>query len=381
MYQCRVCSCELPEEPLIRLENVPKVAQFFPDAGSIDSDQGINLTIFQCSGCGLVQTGSEPVHYYKEVVRATAISQEMTDFRRSQFDEFVRDFSLQGKKILEVGSGSGEYLQIMNQLDVDAYGLEYSAKSVRQCCQSGLNVIQGFVENDKFLLNNAPFDAFYMLNFLEHLPQPNSVLRGICNNLAEGAIGLVEVPNSDMILQKNRFWDFTSDHLLYFTKETLNTSLSLNGLEVLECGTAWHDYNISAVVRKRNIWDVAEFETQREHIRLDLLKFISRFGENKVAIWGAGHQALAMMALMNLSEKIKYVIDSANFKQNKFTPATHIPIVAPDQLSADPVDAVIIMAGGYSDEIAYTLGTMKANVQIAILRDFGLEENINRRCG
>ena len=374
MHQCRVCSCELPVEPLVRLENMPKVAQFFPDAVSLDSDQGINLAVFQCLGCGLVQISNDPVHYYKEVVRATAISKEMTDFRWNQFNEFIRDYSLQGKKIIEIGSGSGEYLQIMHQLDVDAYGLEYSAKSVRHCCQCGLNVIQGFVDNDKFLLHNAPFDAFYLLNFLEHLPQPNSVLRGICNNLAEEAIGLIEVPNSDMILQKKRFWDFTSDHLLYFTKETLNTFLSLNGLEVLEIGTVWHEDNISAVVRKRKIWDVSMFQEQREFIRLELQKYISRFGDNRVAIWGAGHQALAMMALMNLSEKIKYVIDSADFKQNKFTPATHVPIVAPDQLRTDPVDAVVIMAGGYSDEIAYTLRTMQSKVQIAILRDFGLEE-------
>jgi MoaA/NifB/PqqE/SkfB family radical SAM enzyme len=44
-------------------------------------------------------------------------------------------------------------------------------------------------------------------------------------------------------------------------------------------------------------------------------------------------------------------VDSAVFKQGKFTPATHIPIVAPQALEQDPVDAVIVMAASYCDEV------------------------------
>ena len=68
------------------------------------------------------------------------------------------------------------------------------------------------------------------------------------------------------------------------------------------------------------------------------------------------------------------IVDSAEFKQGKYTPATHIPIVSPDMLDTDPVDAVIIIAGSYSDEVVRTIQRKyDGNMDIAVLRDYGLE--------
>jgi hypothetical protein len=93
-----------------------------------------------------------------------------------------------------------------------------------------------------------------------------------------------------------------------------------------------------------------------------------------VALWGAGHQALALIALFGLEGSIRYVIDSAPFKQGKYTPATHVPIVAPDALERDPVDAVIIAAAGYSGEVARTIRSrFDQSLGAVILRESGLE--------
>lgn len=372
--KCRVCGNKFFKEPLLRYKNMPRAAQFLPDAESLESDKGINLEVCQCSGCGLVQLSNDPVPYYKEVIRASAFSEEMKDFRMKQFNSFIRKFSLKGKKIIEIGCGRGEHLFLMQQFGVEAYGLEYSAESVMQCVKNGLKVSRGFLENSTGKLNYAPFDAFFILNFLEHLPDPNSILGGIYNNLTDGAVGLVEVPNFDMILRNKLFSEFISDHLFYFTKETLNTTLSLNGFEVIKSSEVWHDYIISAVVKKRKRLDLSHFHKYQTKVQQEIEEYISRFKDKKVAIWGAGHQALAIIALVDLADKIKYVVDSAPFKQSKHTPATHIRIVSPDTLDSDPVDAIIVMAASYSDEVARIIQQkFDRNINIAILRDFGLE--------
>ena len=77
--------------------------------------------------------------------------------------------------------------------------------------------------------------------------------------------------------------------------------------------------------------------------------------------------------MTNIAKKIKYVVDSAPFKQNKYTPATHVPIVAPEMLLTDKVAAVIVMAAGYSDEIAKIIKKKFNNLQIAVLKNYGLE--------
>lgn len=359
---------------MLRYKNMPKAAQFMPDAESLERDKGVDLEVCQCSGCGLVQLSNEPVPYYKEVIRAAAFSEEMKDFRMKQFNGFVQKFSLKGKKVVEIGCGRGEYLALMQQFGVAAYGLEHSEESVMQCVNNGLNVSKGFVENSAYKLNNTPFDAFYILNFLEHLPDLNSTLTGIYNNLSADAVGLVEVPNFDMILRNNLFSEFIGDHLFYFTVETLNTTLRLNGFEIIERNEVWHDYIISAVVRKRKKLDIAHFYKYQTQLKNEIEEYIRRFEDKKVAIWGAGHQALAIISLINLAGKIRYVVDSAPFKQGKYTPATHLPIVSPDTLDSDPVEAVIVMAASYSDEVAGIIRQkFDRNINISILRDFGLE--------
>ena len=354
--------------------NMPSVAQFLPDLESLESDKGIDLEVCQCSGCGLVQLSNDPVPYFREVIRAAAVSEEMKGFRTVQFNKFIDRFSLKGKKVIEIGCGCGEYLSLLHHCGTDAYGLEQSRESVENCLTNELKVSKGFIEKSDFRMDHSPFHGFIILNFLEHLPNVNTVLRGISNNLTDNAVGLVEVPNFDMILKNNLFSEFTSDHLFYFTRDTLITTLKLNGFEILECNEVWHDYIISAVVKKRVKLNLEKFYNHQLKLKREIEEYLNQSGKNKIAIWGAGHQALAIISLMDLANSVKYVVDSALFKQNKYTPATHIPIVPPETLESDPVDTVIIMAASYSDEISRIIRQkFDKNLRVFILRDHGLE--------
>ena len=345
-----------------------------PDLALLANDKGVDLEVCQCSGCGLVQLSNQPVPYYKDVIRSAAFSEEMKSFRMEQFSHFVNKYFLQDKKVLEVGCGKGEYLSLMQECGVDAYGVEHAEESVTECLNVCLKVTQGFVDSAESTLPDAPFDAFFILNFLEHIPDLNSVLRGIHNNLCNHAVGLIEVPNFDMILKKKLFSEFVGDHLHYFTEATLTKTLDWNGFEILECKPVWYDYILSAVVKKREPIDLSSFAEFKSKLTQEILVYISQYGEKRVAVWGAGHQALAVLALADLAGKIKYVIDSAPFKQGKLTPATHIPIVSPDMLDSDPVEAIIIMAASYSDEVEKIINQkFSANMAIAVLRDSRLQ--------
>ncbi|MBU4210236.1 methyltransferase domain-containing protein [Patescibacteria group bacterium] len=371
---CRVCGQKFFDKSLLVYKNMPAVAQNFPDEKSLKSDMGIEMKVYQCSGCGLVQLSNEPVSYYKEVIRAVAFSPEMRNFRVKQFGDFVKKYSLKNKRVIEIGCGKGEYLSIMKQCGVSVYGLEQSTESVSRCVKDGLKVFQGFVKDSRYKIKNAPYDAFFILSFLEHLPDPNSVLGGICDNLSDNAVGIIEVPNFDMILKQNLFSEFTRDHLFYFTKDTLVRLLGLNGFDVIGCRVVWHEYIISAIVKKRARISVEHFYKKQEKLKLEISRYISRFKDNKVAIWGAGHQSLAVMAMLDLAGKIKYVVDSAPFKQGKYTPATHIPIVSPETLNLDPVAGLIVMAASYSDEVVSILRKrFDKNFSISVVRDYGLE--------
>jgi len=371
---CRVCGESITGAPILSYSNMPGSAQGFLSKSEIVNDHGDDLELYQCSACGVVQLTSEPVPYYREVIRAAAYSPEMQTFRQEQFADWSNRYQLSGCRVIEAGCGRGEYMELLRSAGMDVYGVEYSKHSVQACDKAGLNVIQGYFSRNSRELPIAPFDAFLSFNFLEHWPDPIGSLQAIATNLADGAVGLVEVPNFDMVLQKGLFSEFIADHLLYFTEETLRFTLQRSGFEVLSCRAIWHDYILSAEVKKRPLLDISPLELKRDVITEQLHQYLSRFPPGQVAVWGAGHQALAVISLAGIAQDLRYIVDSAPFKQGKFTPASHIRIVHPDTLNSEPVEAVIVMAASYSGEVADILRNDYGHLlDVVILRDDRLE--------
>jgi hypothetical protein len=113
---------------------------------------------------------------------------------------------------------------------------------------------------------------------------------------------------------------------------------------------------------------------KQERIVRELNAYVDRFAPHDVVVWGAGHQALAVMSLAHIQGRVSHVVDSANFKQNKDTPGTRLLIKAPESLLTDCPKAVVIMAAAYSGEILETLSLRYPSVEnIAILRENSLE--------
>lgn len=373
MRQCRVCGNPLYTKPLLEYENLPKDAQYMPEEVDIQLEKGIDLEIMQCSGCGVVQLNCEPVHYYREVIRATAVSSEMRAFRENQLSKFIEQYQLENKKAIEIACGKGEYLEIIAEQPIDVYGIEYNAESVNICSKKGLKVQRGFLEKSNTLLHEGPFDVFFIFNYLEHVPNPNVFLRAIYNNLTEDGIGMIEVPNFDMILKENMFSEFITDHLIYYTRDTLRLLLEMNGFQIIEYKDIWDDYIISVIIRKRKAIDVNSFKDKQHELIKEVKAYVKQKKGKNIAIWGAGHQALTILALGKLDEEVECVIDSSKFKQGKFTQATHIPIVPPESIIEGKIKAILVIAGGFSDEIANSIIDQYLDIDVAIVRKNHIE--------
>lgn len=372
--KCRACQAGLPEDPLIVYKNMPKSAQFFPNTQEILNEKGVDLSLIQCPYCGLLQLSGKPVPYYREVIRATRVSKEMHTFRIRQFSDWLHRYHLHEKRIIEIGCGGGEFLQMMEEAGANVVGIEYSNSLVQKARDEGYTVFQGYLEDGYEYLPEAPYDAFYCLSFLEHSPEPSAFLQRIVKNLTADAVGLVEVPDVDMILRENLYSEFIQDHLSYFTRDTFSRLLKQNGFEVLSCDTIWHGYVLSAEVRKRQPINISGFLAQQERVKQSVDNFLHAMDIQglKTAVWGAGHQALADLSMLDMRKRIVCVLDSADFKQDKFTPATHIPVVSPEELKKKEIGAVLVIAGSYSEEICHMLKTQYPSIVRAVLKKDGV---------
>lgn len=372
---CILCHGEMFDEPLMRFSNLPASAQNIPDKNEIGNDHGIDLDLFQCRKCGLVQFDCSPVEYYRNVIRAGGFSSTMTDIRREQYAEFIKIFNLTGKKIIEVGAGRGEFLSVLTEFDVFPFGIENSEELVKIGTSNGLNIIKGFVDNPSFIIPDGPFDAFLSFNFLEHQPDPNGMLHGIYNNLKVDGVGLVTVPSFEYIVKNDGFYEFIKDHIAYYTEDTLRFLLQNNGFEVIESKILNRD-TLSMMVRKRPKFDLSSIINSLIHLKSEINLYIDSYivKNKKVAIWGASHQGFTLIPITEITSKISYIIDSAPFKQNKYAPSSHVPIVSPDYYFQNPVDSIIIVAPGYTNEILSIIRQrFQIGIGIAILKSNELE--------
>lgn len=381
--RCKICSEALFIKPILKLKKMPKAAQFFPTKKQFRTDRGINLNIYQCSNCGMTQLNSKPVHYYKSVITATSYSKKTEKIRLNEIKKIVDKLNLHKKKIIEIGCGTGPMLDIFKKAGLVSLGLEWNSNSIKCARKNHRNVIKGFIENMR-KIPQRPFDIFICYNFLEHLPNPNKAIKNIYENIKNNAIGIVTVPNLNYLIRTNCFYEFVPDHLLYFKKEHLKFLFKKNLFKILECKLINNNNDIQIIVKKiinnknlqTNVHKFKKLDLFKKYKKVNnlikkLKSIVKQYKKDKkkIAVWGAGHRTLALLSLSNLHE-IEYVVDSAKFKQGRYTPILHKKIVHPNFLKKNKVDLLIIMVPGiYPDEVEKNVINMKLDMDIMKLKN------------
>lgn len=414
---CIACGHAL--SPLMTLDDMPASAQNIPAASELAEDHPLSLTLCQCPSCGLVQFDTEPVDYYRDVIRAGGGTRTMTRLRHEEYARLLtamQEHHIHGRRIVEVGCGRGEFLRMWQNLAEDPEGAAALARDQERDLLSGqpnaaplhlvglehkpslveeanavadkkYRVYEGFATGD-VRYPEGPFDAFVQFNFLEHQPDPCDMLRNIGRNLKPQALGLITVPSFEYILRYNGYYELLRDHIANYTEFTLQKLLQDCGFELLSMDLVNRD-TIEAIVRKADpdelselhysgrLIDVSALRDSYDRLSASVNAHIDHLSESHrtMAIWGASHQGFTLAATTKLGGRVEYIIDSAPFKQGRFSPASHIPIVAPDYAVAHPVDEILIVAPGYTDEIAGIIREcFDENVRILVLRTDRIEE-------
>lgn len=414
---CIACGHAL--SPLMTLDDMPASAQNIPAASELAEDHPLSLTLCQCPSCGLVQFDTEPVDYYRDVIRAGGGTRTMTRLRHEEYARLLtamQEHHIHGRRIVEVGCGRGEFLRMWQNLAEDPegaaalardqardplsgqpnaaplhlVGLEHKPSLVEEAnavADKKYRVYEGFATGD-VRYPEGPFDAFVQFNFLEHQPDPCDMLRNIGRNLKPQALGLITVPSFEYILRYNGYYELLRDHIANYTEFTLQKLLQDCGFELLSMDLVNRD-TIEAIVRKADpdelselhysgrLIDVSALRDSYDRLSASVNAHIDHLSESHrtMAIWGASHQGFTLAATTKLGGRVEYIIDSAPFKQGRFSPASHIPIVAPDYAVAHPVDEILIVAPGYTDEIAGIIRErFDENVRILVLRTDRIEE-------
>ena len=157
---------------------------------------------------------------------------------------YVLDHNAPGKRVLDVGCGTGEFPLYLQRREFFTVQIEPSLEAVAIAESYGLVVrnstLEEFVEQYHERTKRF-FDAVILLNILEHVPNPAQLVELARTVLKPGGIILVRVPNDFSKIQtiareklsKEEWWVVPPDHINYFNFESLHNLLEELGFEVI----------------------------------------------------------------------------------------------------------------------------------------------------
>ena len=107
--------------------------------------------------------------------------------------QVVASFITPGAKVLDVGSGDGVLLEMLQtEKKVDGRGVELSQRGVNECVARGLSVIQGDADTDLVFYPDKGFDFVILSQTLQATRNPKLVLDEL---LRIGERAIVSFPN------------------------------------------------------------------------------------------------------------------------------------------------------------------------------------------
>jgi SAM-dependent methyltransferase len=169
--------------------------------------------------------------------------QEFYDGQRGDLCANIQEIagrSLGGMTVLDVGCGWGQALLFFQSQGMIGYGFDPVPEAVAYAQKLGLRVVQAGMETmDVF--DGRRFDVVTLMNVLEHLADPVSVLGEIREKvLAPGGLLVIDVPNEFNVFQLCAqkvhglapWWIAPPAHLNYFSAPTLRSLLAGVGCRV-----------------------------------------------------------------------------------------------------------------------------------------------------
>lgn len=231
--KCRLCGSDKIE--LVKKSDL-QTALGSNDFRITDYNYGKTLDLYECKDCGFLQclNTSDIEHYYEGLQDA---EYENTREQRSiQAKKILYGLNLYSPagKMIDVGAGSGIFVEQAINMGYDAVGVEPSVWLQQKAVERNLPVLLGILPHD---MARGPYDVAILVDVIEHVDDPVGLLQSIKSILKDGGLLLLTTPDAGSFFAKIlgwKWWHYRVAHINYFNLETMKLLLDKSGFEIVK---------------------------------------------------------------------------------------------------------------------------------------------------
>ena len=387
---CPVCKAE-DAYIFIEIEGLPVYCNHLSNsyAEAVEMPRG-DVRLAYCCHCGhIFNAAFDPreMDYSPRYENSLHFSARFQQYASALAGQLVERYDLHHKKVVEIGSGQGDFLALICKLGQNQ-GIGFDP-SYRGGSQDGAQIefIQDYY-SEKYAHIQA--DLVCSRQTLEHIYSPSDFVSGL-RQVTRGnpaTVFFFEVPNGRFLLNGLSIWDIIYEHYSIFSRPSLQALFARSGfrslrleetfagqyltIEALACKEGEQPEDLPPQADLRGLQaDVDAFKQNFDQkIQYWRNKLLQSEAKGRCAVvWGAGSKGVTFLNVLNVPGAIRNVVDINPRKRNKFIAGSGHRIVAPEDLRSLRPDLVLVMNKVYQQEIRSQLDDLGLKAELMAIHE------------
>lgn len=368
-------------DPVMSLGTTPLANALVAGDALGAAEERFALDLAFCPQCALVQITESvpPEKLFSDYAYFSSFSDAFVAAAKALAGRLVAQRGLgKASLVIELASNDGYLLQHYAAAGIPVLGIEPAENIARVANARGIRTRSeffGLACARRLVAEGLMADVVHANNVLAHVPDLNGFVAGIAAVLKDDGVAVIEAPYLRDMIEKCEFDTIYHEHLCYFSMSALVPLFARHGLALVDAERiAVHGGSlrlfasrsgqqgraVSALLDEERaagmlaIGYYAGFAGRVAAIRTDLLALLARLKREgrRIAAYGASAKGSTLLNHFGIgAETLDYVVDRSTEKQGRYTPGTHLRILAPSHLATDRPDYLLLLAWNFLDEV------------------------------
>ena len=341
------------------------------------------LIVDVCNECFLMQLRDlvPPVTLFSEYLYFSSFSDAMLRHARGAVERHSSEYSLGSESlVVEIASNDGYLLQYFQEKGIPSLGIEPAANIAKVAREKGIDTRVEFFSKalaDTLVEEGKQADLILGNNVFAHVPDVNDFVAGIATLLKTNGVAALEFPWGHEMVQHLEFDTIYHEHVYYFNAVALVPLFQRHGLEIFrieklpihggslrihasKAGTRTVESSVDAIIEEETASGASspvyyeEFSRAVVALKKNLLDLLARLKSqgHSIAAYGASAKGSTLLNYCGIGrETLSFIVDRSTYKQGKFSPGMHLPILPPEALMERHPDYTLLLTWNFAEEI------------------------------